>query len=205
MFILPPLPFAVDALESIISANTISFHYNKHHQTYLDNLNKLIADVPELENMTLEEILTNLEQFPANKKTAILNNAGQVHNHNLYWMSMQGGEQKFELSAELGKAIDSFESYEEFVKRWTEAGLTQFGSGWVWLSTDKTGKLYIDKTSNADSPLTNNSGRIPLLTMDVWEHAYYLDHQNRRAEYIAKFFELINWAGVSERYAAAMA
>jgi Fe-Mn family superoxide dismutase len=198
------LPFEATALEPIISSSTISFHHGKHHQTYVDNLNKLITDVPQLESMTLEDILRNLKNFPDSKKTAILNNAGQVYNHNLYWESMCGGEQKFELSPELGKAIDSFESYENFIKLWTEAGLTQFGSGWVWLSTDKSGNLTISKSSNADSPLTLTDDQTPIMTMDVWEHAYYIDYQNKRADYITKFFELINWAEVSRKYAEAM-
>jgi superoxide dismutase, Fe-Mn family len=204
MFTLMQLPFDSTALEPIISAQTLSFHHGKHHQTYVDNLNKLIADVPELESMTLEEILKSLKTFPDAKKTAILNNAGQVYNHNIYWESMQGGDQKFELSPELGAAIDDFESYENFQKLWTEAGLTQFGSGWVWLSTDKAGKLSITKSANADSPLTLSEGQTPIMTMDVWEHAYYLDYQNKRAEYIAKFFDLINWSEVSRKYSEAL-
>ncbi len=202
MFSLAPLPFASNALEPIISSNTLSFHHGKHHQTYVDNLNKIITDVPELEAMSLEEILVNLDKFPTAHKTAILNNAGQVFNHNIYWESMQGGTQNFELSPELGKAIDNFESYENFQKLWTTAGLGQFGSGWVWLCSDKNGQLSIQKTSNADSPLTNGSGLTPLMTMDVWEHAYYLDYMNARAKYIEKFFELINWAEVSRKYKA---
>jgi superoxide dismutase, Fe-Mn family len=115
---------------------------------------------------------------------------------------MQGGEQKFELSVELGNAIDKFESYENFKELWKQAGLTQFGSGWVWLVVDESGELSIEKTSNADSPLLH--GKKPIMTMDVWEHAYYLDHQNKRANYIDGWFSLINWAGVSQRYAETM-
>jgi superoxide dismutase, Fe-Mn family len=198
MITLKPLPFATNALAPIINEETVLIHHGKHHATYVNNLNTILADFPEKFDWSVEQILMGLSAFPQNKQQAIINNAGQVYNHDLYWASLQGGEQKFELSPELGKAIDAFESYENFQKLWTQAGLTQFGSGWVWLVADKEGKLSIEKTSNADSPLLH--GKTPIMTMDVWEHAYYLDFQNKRADYIAKFFDLVNWKQVSENY-----
>jgi superoxide dismutase, Fe-Mn family len=202
MFTLMNLPYATNALEPVIDQLTVEIHYGKHHATYVNNLNGLVEKLPEIQGLSLEQILLNLDKVPEASRQAVLNNAGQVYNHNVYWESLQGGEQKFELSAELGKAIDSFESYENFQKLWTEAGLTQFGSGWVWLSVDKDNKLVISKTSNADSPLLH--GLKPILTMDVWEHAYYLKYQNKRAEYIANFFNIINWSEVSKKYADAI-
>jgi superoxide dismutase, Fe-Mn family len=196
------LPFPTDALEPIIGQQTIEIHHGKHHATYVTNLNKILEAYPEMSDWSVEKILLNLDKFPEAQRQAVINNAGQVYNHDMYWQSMQGGEQKFELSPELGQKIDAFESYENFQKLWTEAGLTQFGSGWVWLSVDSKGDLVISKSSNADSPLLH--GLKPILTMDVWEHAYYLDFQNRRADYIAKFFDLINWKEVSRKYAEAI-
>jgi superoxide dismutase, Fe-Mn family len=199
MLTLMQLPYATDALSPVINKETVEIHYGKHHTTYLANLNKILEEFPDQASWDIEKILLNLDVFPEAKRQAIINNAGQVYNHDLYWNSMQGGEQKFELSPELGKAIDAFESYENFQELWKQAGLSQFGSGWVWLCTDSAGVLSIEKTGNADSPLLH--GKKPLMTMDVWEHAYYLDHQNKRADYIDGWFSLINWAKVSKRYA----
>jgi superoxide dismutase, Fe-Mn family len=198
MLTLMPLPYTTDALSPVINKETVEIHYGKHHTTYLANLNKILEEFPDQASWDVEKILLNLSVFPEARQQAIINNAGQVYNHDLYWNSMQGGEQKFELSPELGKAIDAFESYEKFQELWKQAGLTQFGSGWVWLCTDSAGALSIEKTGNADSPLLH--GKKPLMTMDVWEHAYYLDHQNKRADYIDGWFSLINWAGVSKKY-----
>jgi superoxide dismutase, Fe-Mn family len=202
MLTLMQLPYSTDALAPVINKETVEIHYGKHHATYLNNLNTILAEFPDQASWDIEKILLNLNVFPEAKRQAIINNAGQVYNHDLYWNSMQGGEQKFELTPELGKAIDKFESYENFQELWKQAGLTQFGSGWVWLCTDSAGVLTIEKTGNADSPLLH--GKKPIMTMDVWEHAYYLDHQNKRADYIAGWFSLINWAGVSKRYAEAL-
>jgi superoxide dismutase, Fe-Mn family len=198
MLTLMQLPYATDALAPVINSQTIEIHHGKHHATYLSNLNTILADFPDQSTWDVEKILTNLNSFPQNKHQALINNAGQVYNHDLYWNSMQGGQQKFELSPELGKAIDKFESYENFKQLWKQAGLTQFGSGWVWLVTDENGELSIEKSGNAESPILH--GKKPIMTMDVWEHAYYLDYQNKRADYIDGWFSLINWAGVSRRY-----
>ena len=201
MFTLMNLPYDTNALEPIIDQLTIEIHHGKHHATYVNNLNGLMEKLPELQDLSLEELLLNLNKIPEGQRQAVLNNAGQVYNHNMYWESIQGGEQKLELGLNLAKAINVFESFENFQKLWTEAGLTQFGSGWVWLAVDKDNKLAISKNANADSPLLH--GLKPILTMDVWEHAYYLKYQNKRAEYISRFFDIINWAEVSRKYALA--
>jgi Fe-Mn family superoxide dismutase len=190
---LPSLPYADNALEPVISANTISFHYGKHHKAYVDNLNKLIAGT-DLADMTLEKIVASV----AGKadKTAIFNNAAQTWNHTFYWKSMQpkgGGEPPAALKK---KIEESFGSMDAFKKELANAAVTQFGSGWAWLVKDQD-KLTVIKTGNADTPIAQ--GKIPLLTIDVWEHAYYLDYQNRRADYVnAVIDKLINWNFAAE-------
>jgi len=185
---LPPLPYADNALDPVISANTLGFHYGKHHKTYVDNLNKLITGT-DVADLSLEEIIRST----AGKadKTGIFNNAAQVWNHTFYWNSLSpngGGEP----SAALKQKIEaSFGSVEACKKELATAATTQFGSGWAWLVKDGD-KLQVTKTSNADLPLTK--GMKPLLTIDVWEHAYYLDYQNRRVDYVnAVLNKLINW------------
>jgi superoxide dismutase, Fe-Mn family len=186
--ILPPLPYGDNALDPVISANTLGFHYGKHHKTYVDNLNKLIADT-ELADLSLEEVIT----ATAGKadKVGVFNNAAQVWNHTFYWSSLSpngGGEPP----AALRQKIEaSFGSVDACKKELATAATTQFGSGWAWLVKDGD-KLQVTKTSNADLPLTK--GLKPLLTIDVWEHAYYLDYQNRRVDYVnAVLDKLINW------------
>ena len=187
-YVLPPLPYAQNALEPIISAKTISFHYGKHHKAYVDNLNKLIAGTP-LAGLSLEKIIT--ETAGKADKAAIFNNASQAWNHTFYWNSLApkgGGEPPAALKT---KIEASFKSVDACKKELAAAALGQFGSGWAWLVLDGD-TLKVIKTSNADSPLTK--GMKPLLTIDVWEHAYYLDYQNRRADYInAVLDKLINW------------
>jgi Fe-Mn family superoxide dismutase len=188
-YVLPPLPYAQNALEPVISANTISFHYGKHHKGYIDNLNKLVIGT-ELVGMSLEKIIT----ATAGKadKAAIFNNASQAWNHTFYWNSLTpngGGQPPVALKT---KIEASFGSVDACKKELATAATTQFGSGWAWLVLDGD-KLKVIKTSNADSPLTK--GMKPLLTIDVWEHAYYLDYQNRRADYVnAVLDKLINWS-----------
>ena len=185
---LPPLPYASDALAPHITAETLSFHHGKHHNAYVTNLNNLIKGT-DLESKSLEEIV----KLTAGKadKAGIFNNAAQVWNHTFYWHSMKpnGGGKP---TGAIAQKIDAdFGSYEKFVEAFTQAGTTQFGSGWAWLSL-KNGKLEITKTPNAETPLT--TGATPLLTMDVWEHAYYIDFRNRRPDYIKTFLEkLVNW------------
>ena len=186
--VLPALPYADNALEPVISANTIQIHYGKHHKAYVDNLNKLIAGT-EFADLPLEKIITETAGKP--DKTAIFNNAAQAWNHAFYWRSLrpQGGG---EPPAALRQKIEaSFASLAACKKELATAAMAQFGSGWVWLVLDGD-KLKVVKTGNADVPLT--SGLKPLLTIDVWEHAYYLDYQNRRADYVnAVLDKLINW------------
>ncbi len=188
---LPPLPYDQKALEPFISAETLQFHYGKHHQAYVDNLNKLIKDT-DFETMSLEDIILNADG-------GIFNNAAQVWNHTFYWQSMkpQGGGLPSEKIAEL---IDrDFGSYESFATAFKEAAMTQFGSGWAWL-VQNGDKLEITKTANAENPMTKNLK--PLLTCDVWEHAYYLDFQNKRPDYVQTFLDkLVNWDFVESNLA----
>jgi Fe-Mn family superoxide dismutase len=186
--LLPPLPYAENALEPVITANTIGFHYGKHHKGYVDNLNKLITGT-EYADLSLEKIITGTAGRP--EKTAIFNNAAQTWNHTFYWNSLRpkgGGEPP----AALKQRIEaSFGSVDACKKELAGAAVSQFGSGWVWLVLED-GKLKVVKTANADVPLT--TGKKPLLTVDVWEHAYYLDYQNRRADYVSAVLDkLINW------------
>jgi superoxide dismutase, Fe-Mn family len=201
MHTLISLPFAVTDLSPVINQQTVEIHHGKHHATYVTNLNKLLETLPELEKLNLENLLLNLAKVPESSRIAVTNNAGQVYNHNQYWESINKPNSTT-LKGDLKSAIEAeFGSIEEFQIKFSEAGMTQFGSGWAWLSIDSNGKLVISKTANADSPLLH--GLKPILTMDVWEHAYYLDFQNRRADYIKDFFSLINWDSVSTKFAAA--
>jgi Fe-Mn family superoxide dismutase len=188
MFTLPPLPFADNALEPVISANTLSFHHGKHHKTYIDNLNNLVKGT-EFEGAPLEKIITDT----AGKadKVAIFNNAAQTWNHTFYWNSLKGngGGQPAGRIAQMLEA--SFGGFDNFKKEFSATTVSQFGSGWGWLVLDG-GALKVVKTGNADVPFTK--GQKPLLTIDVWEHAYYLDHQNKRAAYVdAVIDKLLNW------------
>ena len=185
---LPDLPYAKDALEPYISSNTLEFHHGKHHKTYVDNLNKLIGGT-ELEGKTLEQIIKACANDPA--KAGIFNNAAQVWNHTFYWNCLKkqgGGPPTGAIAAKINAA---FGSYDKFVEEIKNAGVTQFGSGWAWLVQDGN-NVKITKTPNADTPLAH--GQKALLTIDVWEHAYYLDYQNRRPDYLAAVIaNLINW------------
>ena len=186
---LPPLPYEQNALEPHISANTLSFHYGKHHQAYVTNLNNLIKDNADFNKLSLEEII--LKSVGDNAKAGIFNNAAQVWNHTFYWNSMKpngGGTPTGALAEKITKDFGSFDAFKEAFKT---AGATQFGSGWAWLVNDK-GTLKVTKTPNADLPMVH--GQTALLTMDVWEHAYYLDYQNKRPDYISVFLDkLVNW------------
>jgi len=198
-FELPQLPYAYDALEPHIDARTMEIHHSKHHNAYTTNLNAAIAGT-DLEGKTIENILINLDKTNA----AVRNNGGGFYNHNLFWtvMSPDGGGLP---TGDLLEAIESsFGSFEEFKAKFAKAGATQFGSGWAWLTVQKGGKLEVVGTPNQDNPLmpeVAGNGGTPILGMDVWEHAYYLNYQNRRPDYIEAFFSVINWTEVARRYA----
>ena len=191
-FELPSLPYANDALAPHVSANTLDFHYGKHHQTYMTNLEKALAGTPDADK-TLEEVIRGASG-------GVFNNAAQVWNHAFYWHSMTAGGSA--PSSDLSSAISrDIGSMDDLNKALSEAGATQFGSGWAWLVTDPDGKLSVTKTANADTPVVD-ANTIPLLTIDVWEHAYYLDFQNRRPDYLGTFLSsLANWGFASENYA----
>jgi Fe-Mn family superoxide dismutase len=192
-YVLPSLPYAEDALVPVISAHTVGFHYGKHHKGYVDNLNKLVAGT-EFADLPLENIITATAGKP--DKTAIFNNAAQTWNHTFYWHSLKpkgGGEPPAVLKQKIEASFGALDAYK---KELATAAMTQFSSGWAWLVQDG-GKLKVVKTGNADVPIT--TGMKPLLTIDVWEHAYYLDYQNRRADYINAVLEkLINWDFAAE-------
>lgn len=189
-FTLPALPYPSDALEPNISKSTIDHHYGKHHQAYVDNLNKLIIGT-EFEKSSLEEIVLK-------SSGGIFNNAAQVWNHTFYWNCFSPSPKQLP-SGKLMDAIKSeFGSYEEFKTKFTSAALTLFGSGWAWLVKNDNGKLEIIQTSNAENPI--RQGKTPLLVCDVWEHAYYIDKQNKRPAYLESFWEIIDWKKIEERY-----
>ena len=186
----PELPYAIDALEPAISARTIEFHYGKHEKAYIDNLNRLIKGT-EFEDMELEEVI-------AHAKGPLFNNASQAWNHIFYFFSFSP-EGRREPQGDLRKAIDrDFGSFEKFKEAFVDAGVGLFGSGWVWLSRDQQGKLLITQGPNAGKPITE--GLTPLLTFDVWEHAYYLDYQNRRADALRQLWDIVDWEVVENRY-----
>ena len=189
-FSLPELPYAHDALEPIITKETIAYHYGKHHLTYVNNLNGLVGGT-EFENADLDTIVKKSDG-------PIFNNAAQIWNHNFYFLSLTP-KKGSKPSEKLAKAIDAtFGSFDSFKEEFGKAAITVFGSGWGWLVKDADGKLSIVKESNAGNPMTR--GLVPLLTFDVWEHAYYIDYRNRRADYVAALWDLVDWDAVSSRY-----
>lgn len=188
---LPPLPYAKDALQPYMSAETLEYHYGKHHQTYVDNLNKLIPGT-QFENMSLEEIIMN-------SSGGIFNNAAQVWNHTFFWNCMKpngGGMPTGALADAINQAFGSFEN---FKNEFSQKAVTLFGSGWTWLVKNSDGSLAIVQTSNAGNPMTSNQK--PLLTCDVWEHAYYIDYRNARAKFVENFWNLVNWDFVAQNFA----
>lgn len=192
-FTLPPLPYDKAALEPHISSETLSFHYEKHHQTYLNNLNNLLKDSP-LANASLEEIVKT-------STGGIFNNAAQVWNHSFYWNCLTPNAQPLNTASPLYAAIvKQFGSMEAFVEQFTQCAITTFGSGWAWLVQDASGALSLQSTSNAQCPLTTS--HTPLLTCDVWEHAYYIDYRNLRAKYVESFWKLVNWSFVEKNFKA---
>ena len=199
-FTLPPLPFDYNALEPHIDEQTMRIHHGKHHQTYVTNLNTALEQSPALQNLTVEALLRDLNQVPEAARVAVRNNGGGHYNHTLFWNWLTPGGAN-EPDAELGKELQAFGGLAGFKEQFQKAGLGRFGSGWVWLVRQKgSGKLTITTTPNQDSPLMD--GEHPILGCDVWEHAYYLKYQNRRADYLAAFWNVVNWSVVGERFRA---
>nr|1Y67_A Chain A, Manganese Superoxide dismutase [Deinococcus radiodurans]1Y67_B Chain B, Manganese Superoxide dismutase [Deinococcus radiodurans]1Y67_C Chain C, Manganese Superoxide dismutase [Deinococcus radiodurans]1Y67_D Chain D, Manganese Superoxide dismutase [Deinococcus radiodurans]2AW9_A Chain A, Superoxide dismutase [Mn] [Deinococcus radiodurans]2AW9_B Chain B, Superoxide dismutase [Mn] [Deinococcus radiodurans] len=208
-YTLPQLPYAYDALEPHIDARTMEIHHTKHHQTYVDNANKALEGT-EFADLPVEQLIQQLDRVPADKKGALRNNAGGHANHSMFWQIMgqgQGQNGANQPSGELLDAINSaFGSFDAFKQKFEDAAKTRFGSGWAWLVV-KDGKLDVVSTANQDNPLMGEAiagvSGTPILGVDVWEHAYYLNYQNRRPDYLAAFWNVVNWDEVSKRYAAA--
>jgi Fe-Mn family superoxide dismutase len=198
---LPDLPYSYDALEPHIDAKTMSIHHGKHHQGYVNNLNAALEKYPDLQNKAMVELLADLDAIPADIRTAVRNNGGGHANHSLFWPCMSpqgGGEPKGSLAEAINKSFGSFASFKE---QFTKAAATRFGSGWAWLCVDGDGSLVITSTPNQDNPLSE--GLVPILGLDVWEHAYYLNYQNRRPDYITAWWNVVNWNEVAKNFTAA--
>lgn len=200
-YVLPELPYAYDALEPNIDARTMEIHHTKHHQTYINNINAAIAGT-EWENLPVEELVARYREVPENLRVAVVNNGGGHANHSLFWtvMSPQGGG---EPTGAVAQAINTdLGGFTAFKEAFTKAAVSRFGSGWAWLVVTPEKQLKVENTGNQDSPLMQ--GYTPILGLDVWEHAYYLQYQNRRPEYIGAFYRVINWDEVNRRYHAAL-
>ena len=196
-FELPTLPYAYDALEPYVDAMTMEIHHQRHHQTYVNGLNQALAD-SDYEKWDLFELLRQIQSIPSNIQPAVRNHGGGHANHSLFWqvMSPQGVS---EPTGKLAKAIENdIGGFQNFKEQFTQAAVSRFGSGWAWLVINANGQLEITSTANQDSPLMD--GQIPILGLDVWEHAYYLKYQNKRADYIAAFYEVIHWPEVARRF-----
>ena len=202
-YILPPLPYAYNALEPIIDAKTVEIHYTKHHKAYLDKLNELVKRYPSFfEGKSIEDVLSLPEEIPADIRQEVINQGGGYANHNLYWyiLSPNGGGKPY---GKLAQAINqTFGNFERLKQLLIQASVSQFGSGYGWLVLNHKKQLQVVKTLNQNSPLS--AGYVPLLTIDVWEHAYYLKYQNQRAKYVQSIFEIINWDEVERRYEEAL-
>jgi Fe-Mn family superoxide dismutase len=197
-FELPPLPYAADSLEPHIDARTMEIHHDKHHAAYVNNLNGAIEKHSELFDHTVESLLANLAAIPEDIRTAVRNNGGGHANHSFFWplLSGSGGGAP---SGDLADAINgAFGSFDTFKEKFGQAAMTRFGSGWAWLSVDGGGKLVVSSTANQDTPISD--GLKPVLGLDVWEHAYYLNYQNRRADYVGAFWNVVNWNQAAENF-----
>jgi superoxide dismutase, Fe-Mn family len=198
--VLPPLPYAFDALEPYIDKMTMEIHHDKHHNAYVTNLNKALEGQADLLALSIDQLLAQLDRVPKNIRTAVRNNGGGHWNHSMFWKIMKkggGGEPK----GPLAEAIRStFGSFADFKTKFNQAGATRFGSGWAWLLV-KDGKLVVDSTPNQDNPIM--SGTKPVMGLDVWEHAYYLKYQNRRPDYMEAWWNVVNWEEIEKNYAAA--
>lgn len=200
-YVLPQLPYAYDALEPYIDKDTMTIHHTKHHQAYINNLNAALETYPELQKETVEELISNIQLVPENIRTAVHNNGGGHANHSFFWPLLSpngGGNPKGLIAKEINKKFGSFDKFKE---AFNKAAASRFGSGWAWLVLNN-GTLEVYSTANQDSPLME--GKIPLLTLDVWEHAYYLHYQNRRPEYIDAFWNVVNWDQVEKNYQDAL-
>ena len=204
---LPPLPYALDALEPHIDAKTMEIHHGKHHAAYIANLNKAIEGNADLEGKTIDELITDLGSVPEGIRGAVRNNGGGHANHSLFWSILgpnAGGAPAGDLAAAIDSAFGSFDAFKDAFKN---ASLTRFGSGWAWLVVKADGTLAVTSTPNQDNPVMGEAagccGSTPLVGLDVWEHAYYLNYQNRRPDYVDAFWNVVNWNAVAERFAAA--
>ncbi|WP_421331972.1 superoxide dismutase [Aeromonas veronii] len=198
---LPALNYAYDALEPHIDALTMEIHHSRHHQTYINNLNAALEGAPELAALPVDELLRRFDTLPATLQGAVRNHGGGHANHALFWLVMSpqgGGEPGGELALAIERELGGFDAFKQ---AFTQAALSRFGSGWAWLVVDKAGRLQVESSANQDSPLMH--GHTPILGLDVWEHAYYLKYQNKRPDYIAAFYQVVDWAEVARRYQAA--
>lgn len=200
-YTLPALPYAYDALEPNIDAKTMEIHHTKHHQTYINNINAAIEGTA-WEKLTVEELVSKVNEVPADIKNVVINNGGGHANHSLFWTVMSpqgGGNPTGAVATAIEQELGGFDAFKE---AFTKAAISRFGSGWAWLSVTPEKKLVVESSGNQDSPLMN--GNTPILGLDVWEHAYYLKYQNRRPEYIAAFYNVVDWNEVNRRYQAAI-
>ena len=199
---LPPLPYDYNALEPYIDEETMHLHHDKHHQAYVNNLNAALQGQSQFENMSVDDLMRQINNVPESIRTAVRNNGGGHANHSMYWQIMKpngGGEPTGDLASAINSAFGSFD---QFKAAFNDAGAKRFGSGWAWLVIGADGKLAVTSTANQDSPLID--GQYPVMGNDVWEHAYYLKYQNRRPEYLAAWWNVVNWDEIGKRYAQGM-
>jgi Fe-Mn family superoxide dismutase len=197
-YTLPPLAYPYNALEPHIDARTMEIHHTKHHQAYINNVNNAIKGKPDLESKSVEQLIADINAIPEDIRNVVRNNGGGHANHTFFWTIIgpkAGGQPQGKIAAAIGQAFGSFDAFKE---KFAQAATTRFGSGWAWLSVAKDGKLEISSTPNQDSPLME--GKTPILGIDVWEHAYYLHYQNRRPDYIAAFWNVVNWQEAEKRF-----
>ena len=198
LHLLPELTYKYDALDPAIDAKTMEIHHGKHHAAYVSNLNNALKDYEDLQSKSIEELISNMNGVPETIRTAVRNNGGGHYNHSLFWkMIAPGGANKPDSTME-NEIAATFSSFESFTEKFSQAAMTRFGSGWAWLVLDKSEKLMVYSTANQDSPVME--GLTPLLGLDVWEHAYYLKYQNRRADYVKAFWSIVNWDYVGKLY-----
>jgi len=199
-YTLPPLAYPYNALEPHIDAKTMEIHHTKHHQAYINNVNNAIKGKADLENKSVEDLVANINAVPEDIRTVVRNNGGGHANHTFFWTIIGpngGGQPKGNVAAAITQAFGSFDAFKE---KFAQAATSRFGSGWAWLTVAKDGKVEVSSTANQDSPLME--GKTPILGIDVWEHAYYLHYQNRRPDYIAAFWNVVNWQEVEKRFNA---